>query len=224
MKLRIKNSIFFFVFLIATSYSMFGSKEEALVYLRDKLMSGTQAQILKTFFTPDKEHSVKEILINLIRNEMGEIKAALYRLTEKDIALELLNAMKRGVKVCLIIDGGCFSDKNEKVTQLFKNGAHVNYFENSFAIMHHKYWIFKDNILGKILITGSANATRRGVLNNEENIIVLNDPSAIENFETNFQHLIRKTVEGIPSQNKQIVKKYLYQQFFIDAKKVLRFR
>ncbi|HEX2977543.1 MAG TPA: phospholipase D-like domain-containing protein [Candidatus Babeliales bacterium] len=193
--------------------------DEAINYLCESLPS-KNGQIQKSFFTPDKEHSVKKIMIDLIRCETEEIIAALYRLTEPDIAAELLTAFKRGVKICLITDLGCFFDKNEKITSLYQAGIEMGYYGKPYSIMHNKYWLFKKNFLGPLLVTGSANTTKGGLLSNKENIIVTNNSEMIADFKKNFGKIKGEASTGIPT--KEALREYATQEMWNGLKYGIR--
>ncbi|MBI2775587.1 hypothetical protein HYX58_06260 [Candidatus Dependentiae bacterium] len=213
----------FFIVLYLNLVSCFFSSaiapDEAIEYLHESLPSN-QGKIQKSFFTPDKEHSVKKIMIGLIRNETEEITAALYRLTEPDVAAELMKAFQRGVKIYLITDLGCFFDKNEKITHLHENGIETSYYGKPYSIMHNKYWIFKKNFLGTVLVTGSANTTKGGLLSNKENIIVTNNAETIAEFAQNFEKIKGEASSGIPT--KEVLRNYATQEMWDGLKYGMR--
>jgi len=145
--------------------------------------------IQKAFFVPQDE--VKKILLGLIHNEREEIKAALFRLTDKDIAHALLAAHERGIKITLITDQGCLYDRYEKIRLLMKHGVPVYVFGDRFnTIMHNKFFIFKKNLQQRPLLwTGSVNATVYGTTKNRENVVVSNNAALINQYEQQFATL-----------------------------------
>ncbi|KAJ8318460.1 hypothetical protein KUTeg_003551 [Tegillarca granosa] len=51
--------------------------------------------------------------------------------------------------------------------------------------MHHKFVVI-DN---EILINGSFNWTRQAITGNQENLVVMNDPEIVQQFQTEFENM-----------------------------------
>jgi len=141
-------------------------------------------------FAPDDKPTIK--LIELIQNASTCIHAAIYMITDKKIADELINAHNRGVDVKIITDeisSGTFG----KTHLLAESGVSVYIFDtgekkddpkffNNAALMHHKFMIV-DN---KIVWTGSFNWTVAANRKNQENIILSEDKNICAQYENHF--------------------------------------
>ena len=149
------------------------------------------AQILgniEVYFSPNG--GIKQRIIQEIRNERMSIRAALYFLTDKDLAQELAKAARRGVSVELICDQSSADGDWSKVEFLAQDNIPLFIYDGGkTSIMHHKFWVFG----GTKVITGSFNATKRAETKNHENIVVIDDPSVARQFETEFARVKTKS-------------------------------
>lgn len=140
-------------------------------------------------------HHITSIIIDSIQHAQKEITVAIYSLTERNIAHELIAAHKRGVKVYIFADGGKIQEKSSKIPQLVKSGVPVFWYDCSLrngyqksnwidALMHHKYII-----VDEFVITGSANLTNAAQEHNMENIAILRYPPAVEAYRQESERL-----------------------------------
>ncbi|OQA34350.1 MAG: Phospholipase D precursor [Candidatus Dependentiae bacterium ADurb.Bin331] len=195
------------VFLCSTVASAF--IDEDIEFARTMLVRETDNKIEKAFFSPGQ--SIKKMLLGLIKNETQEICAALFRLTDPDVAQALSDAFARGVKISLITDYGNFAERYEKVTKLFNSGIPIRYYVVPYSIMHHKFYIFMNNFLeNPILVAGSANSTKGGLGRNFEDYIVTNSPDLLESYHQQFVKLEDNTHSGIPKIKKYVTKVILH--------------
>jgi len=151
----------------------------------------------QAFFSPDND--LQKLLIELINNEEEGIEAAIFSFTSSAIAQALVNAHKRGIRVEIVTDISSMYDRFGKIRWLKEQGIRV-YVYNPFNkailnnIMHNKFVIFKNNVEGKSLLwTGSANWTRSAQENNQENILVLDEPHLIARYARQFDLLKDRT-------------------------------
>jgi len=148
-------------------------------------------------------------LIACIKEAKKSIHAAVYCLTDKKIAQELIDAKKRGVDVKLVLDpmsadrfgkaemlaaGGVpvfIMDHNGATPQkgpLEPEGPWAHMPEKAFTfepIMHNKYALFDE----KTLWTGSFNWTNSANTKNWENALLVDTPSLVAAYQKNFQEL-----------------------------------
>lgn len=125
----------------------------------------------------------KEIIKN-INQAQASINIAMYIFTDKEIALPLIKARERGVKVRLYLDKDQVDYKYSQSRFLVQKGIKTRISSNNY-IMHHKFAII-DN---RLLLTGSYNWTFSANKRNDENLMVIDDPEIIEIFQNQFVNL-----------------------------------
>jgi phospholipase D len=213
------RAIFFIVFFSFQFSQAF--VDDDIEFARKILVQENQ-KIEQAFFTPDKSGVMKKVLLGLIKNEKKEICAAQFRLTDPEVTQALLEAFVRGVKVTIITDYGNFAERYEKVTKLFESGIATRYYAVPYSIMHHKYFVFKDNFFEKpILVTGSANCTKGGLGRNYENLIMTNAVELIERYMQHFTQLEQCTLAGIPGQIMKQLRRIKMKKIVYDSTKIV---
>jgi phosphatidylserine/phosphatidylglycerophosphate/cardiolipin synthase-like enzyme len=150
-------------------------------------------------------------LISFIQSAKKSIHAAVYCLTDKKIAQALIDAHARGVDVKLVLDP-MSADRFGKAEMLAVGGVTVFIMDHNGAdkkavgpdpvgpfskiheaergfnfdpIMHNKYALFDE----KTLWTGSFNWTNSANTKNWENALVIDTPSLVRSYQTNFLSL-----------------------------------
>ncbi len=143
---------------------------------------------------------IKAYLIQLIQEERFSIDAAVYMLTDKSIAQELVNAYVRGVKVRLVLDQISMGEKYGKGLWLQQSGIPIFVHQaanlNAFfmPIMHHKFFIFGFNsrMHSSIVWTGSFNCTASASRLHDENVILTDDMHVIGEYKQCFVMLMQR--------------------------------
>jgi len=125
----------------------------------------------------------KEIIKNINQAE-AFINIAMYIFTDKEIALPLVKAQERGVKVRLYLDKEQIDYQYSQSRFLVQKGIKTRVSSNRY-IMHNKFAII-DN---RILLTGSYNWTFSANNRNDENLMVIDEPEIIEIFQNQFVNL-----------------------------------
>jgi len=125
----------------------------------------------------------KEIIKNINQAE-AFINIAMYIFTDREIALPLVKAQERGVKVRLYLDKEQVEYQYSQSRFLVQKGIKTRISSNKY-IMHNKFAII-DN---RILLTGSYNWTFSANNRNDENLMVVDDPELIEIFQNQFVSL-----------------------------------
>ena len=125
----------------------------------------------------------KEIIKNIDQAE-AFINIDMYIFTDREIALPLVKARERGVKVRVYLDKEQVEYQYSQSRFLVQKGIKTRISTNSY-IMHHKFAII-DN---PILLTGSYNWTFSANNRNDESLIVIDDPEIIEIFQNQFVNL-----------------------------------
>ena len=114
------------------------------------------------------------------------IDVCLFNITNDQLTHSVLDQIKKGVKVRLIVDGS--ASESSQVGKFRAAGAFVrpswNLSSNDY-LMHHKFAIVDNTIL----ITGSFNWTMQAVMGNKENIIVTSEPLLLQPFVEEFKKL-----------------------------------
>jgi len=125
----------------------------------------------------------KEIIKNINQAE-AFINIAMYIFTDREIALPLIKAQERGVKVRLYLDKDQVDYQYSQSRFLVQKGIRTRISTNNY-IMHNKFAII-DN---RILLTGSYNWTFSANNRNDENLMVIDNPEMIELFQNQFEKL-----------------------------------
>ena len=140
----------------------------------------------------------KEIIKNINQAE-AFINIAMYIFTDREIALPLVKAHERGVKVRLYLDQDQVDYKYSQSRFLVQKEIKTRISTNNY-IMHNKFAII-DN---RILLTGSYNWTFSANNRNDENLMVIDDPELIEIFQNQFINLW--TNKYSPERTRQLYK------------------
>jgi phosphatidylserine/phosphatidylglycerophosphate/cardiolipin synthase-like enzyme len=137
----------------------------------------------RVIFSP-KGGTSKE-LARLVKEAKKEIVVAVYAFSSKYLGQALSEALKRGVKIRIILDG----DNARKVYSINEwlagEGIEVRYITVKGGNMHHKFIL----IDGKRLITGSYNFTNESEFRNYEAAIFTNNKALIQSFAAEFERL-----------------------------------
>ena len=123
-------------------------------------------------------------IIKKINQAEAFINIAMYIFTDKEIALPLINAQKRGVKVRVYLDKSQIESSYSVSRLLVQKGLKVRVSTNNY-IMHHKFAVI-DN---RLVLTGSYNWTFSANNRNDENLMAIDEPEIIEIFENQFVNL-----------------------------------
>lgn len=136
---------------------------------------------LEVYFSP--QHTpMKKVVEPLIENARESIDIAVFFLTHKGIAQDLIDAKNRGVKVRVVIDSTGASNEYSKHEVLRLAGIPVKV-EDFGGKMHAKSAV----IDGNIVIGGSMNWTGAGEDDNDENTIVLHSQKIGAQYEAWFE-------------------------------------
>jgi len=126
-----------------------------------------------------------DLVLSGINSAQESILVAAYAFTSKPIALALLSAHKRGVKVRVVADMRANNRRYTAVTFLANQGVPVR-LNNHYAILHDKFMV----IDGKDVETGSFNYSAAAVTKNAENVLMLRDvPELAAKYAAEWQRL-----------------------------------
>lgn len=108
------------------------------------------------------------LVVKAIESAKQSVVIAAYTFTSKPIALALLDAQKRGVKVFVVVDAKEAIKAYAAAQFLANNGVQVRS-NSKYEIMHHKFIV-----IDKMHVqTGSFNYSKAAAEKNAENVIVL---------------------------------------------------
>lgn len=164
----------------------------------DDLLCRKDGSVRQALFSPD-DH-LQDVLIDLINKEKTLIHIAVFSFTNGEIANALINAYRRGVDVCVLIDNSGVQDRFNKIGRLRDAGVPVWIYKQAHTKriltdkMHNKFVVFGNNLLHKPLVwTGSFNFTKSAVEVNQENVVVLDDRDIIERYNKQFTQLQKRS-------------------------------
>ncbi len=151
-----------------------------------------QQTSIRTFFSPDDD--VRAELVKLIDREQRAIHAAVYIITEPEIAKAITRARKRNVLVELVTDVGCLKEKANKVSMLCDTGCKLFVYNppainRGSSLMHHKFALFSSNNGLSYVWTGSYNFTKAASKTNQENAVIISDNKTFDQFMYQFKRL-----------------------------------
>jgi phosphatidylserine/phosphatidylglycerophosphate/cardiolipin synthase-like enzyme len=142
------------------------------------------------FFSP--HGGARQRLLQAIRESRTSIDVAVYNFTSAELAEALFQARDRGVRVRLILDRERYEEGGATILALRKSDLPVRAWgERGEKLMHHKFAVFD----GRLVATGSYNWTNAAERANRENLVILDDPRAVERFEREFSRLWRAARE-----------------------------
>ncbi len=134
------------------------------------------------YFSPG--NSCRNVIVRHLNNAKEKIDICVFTITDDEIADAIADAHQRGVLVRIISDNDKAYDLGSDVLALKEKGIAL-VLDCSPAHMHHKFALF-DN---EWLINGSYNWTRSASNENEENVVLSNDPQLLSDFGKLFNDL-----------------------------------
>ena len=144
--------------------------------------------VSKVLFSP--KGGISKKLVRLTQAAAQEISVAAYAFSSKYLGNALVKAIKRGVKVRLILDMENARKSYSIDEWLIENGVDVRFIKLKRGCMHHKILIV-DSLR---LMTGSYNFTNDSEFRNHEAAIFTDDGNLIASFIAEFERLWSLTV------------------------------
>lgn len=125
-----------------------------------------------------------QAIVDRLRAARRQADLCVFTLSDDRITAEVLAAQARGVAVRIVTDNDKEFDAGSDISRLREAGIPVAV-DRTDAHMHHKFALFD----GTWLLNGSYNWTRSAAQVNEENLVVLNDPGLVRQFQAQFDTL-----------------------------------
>jgi phosphatidylserine/phosphatidylglycerophosphate/cardiolipin synthase-like enzyme len=157
----------------------FNAKSPSTVADQQLTIDGTKIQIL---FSPE-DNAISHI-IPYIQSAKQSIRFMAFTYTQADLGQAMLAAAKNGVDLSGVFEATGADSVYGQMTPLFCNKIPVRTDGNP-AFMHHKVIII-DN---RIVITGSLNFTDNADQNNNENVIIIENPDIANLYSAEFQRV-----------------------------------
>ena len=139
--------------------------------------------VSKVLFSP--KGGISKELVRVTQAAAQEISVAAYAFSSKYLGNALVKAIKRGIKVRLILDMDNAKKSYSIDEWLIENGIDVRFIKLKRGSMHHKILI----VDGVHLMTGSYNFTNDSEFRNHEAAIFTDDGNLIASFIAEFERL-----------------------------------
>lgn len=136
---------------------------------------------IETYFAP--EENARGAIMSRLRQAKEEILFLAFSFTDDDIARVLLEKARDGVRVRGVFESRQASEYSEYEV-LRKAGLDVRQDGNP-RNMHHKVFV----IDGQVLITGSYNFSKNAAEENDENILVIENPVLARAYREEFERV-----------------------------------
>ena len=169
-----------------------GRKTPLLDWLEDVVKATRQAGqgaakmgVAEAYFSPGED--CPRAIEGLLRHARRSADVCVFTITDDRLADALIDANRRGVAVRVITDNSKAEDLGSDVDRLERAGMPLRVDRSPFH-MHHKFLV----VDGQTLLTGSYNWTRGAARDNEENLIVTDEPRLVLAFAAAFDRLWAK--------------------------------
>jgi phosphatidylserine/phosphatidylglycerophosphate/cardiolipin synthase-like enzyme len=145
----------------------------------------TRVSVAATRVISSPKGGISKELARLIKAAKKEIAVAAYAFSSKYLGQALSAALKRGIKIRVLLDGGNARKAYSLDEWLAGEGIEVRLAEIKRGSLHHKFML----IDAKLLITGSYNFTNESEFRNHEAAIFTNNKTLIQPFAAEFGRL-----------------------------------
>jgi len=144
-----------------------------------------RSRLVEAWFSPHDDCPGR--IMNLFAEARSSADVCVFTITDDRISDALLAAHARGVRIRIISDNDKAHDCGSDIERFAAAGVAVRVDLTPFH-MHHKFAIFDD----RRLLHGSFNWTRGAARDNQENIVVTDEPRLITAFGREFERLWEK--------------------------------
>ncbi|MFH1751698.1 MAG: phospholipase D family protein [archaeon] len=136
----------------------------------------------QAFFCP--EDSCANQLIQAFNSADENIDIAIYSFTHERIYNALIQAKQRGVNIRVVLDFQQSQTQYSVKDFLIENNVDLR-IDNKPGLMHNKFAVIDNSIV----FTGSFNYSLNGDTRNDENLVLLTEPSTIQAFALEFEEI-----------------------------------
>lgn len=134
--------------------------------------------------------NIRKEILDLLKEAKESVKIAMAWFTSSELFNSLIECLKRGVKVDLILldDPINFMEYAPDFNEFIEMGGFLRIAFTNKGFMHHKFCIIDNSIL----VSGSYNWTYYAESRNIENIFITNDTSIVKEYIQEFEELEEK--------------------------------
>lgn len=138
-------------------------------------------------FSPEAQ--IDRSIVGALDAAKTSVDVAMFTFTLRSVSDALIRAHRRGVRVRLVVETEqeAFSDAEDRVAAAGALVVHAANRVGEHSAMHQKYAV----IDGTRVLTGASNWTFAGTRSNEEDLLILDQPSLAAAFGENFRDLLR---------------------------------
>lgn len=177
------------MFAVATAQATDPVAKELIAWCEElnKLLlpaAAPQARVAEAWFSPGL--GCVNRIMQLVAGARSTLDVCVFTITDDRIARALLEAHARRVKVRLLSDNEKSEDLGSDIPRLAQAGIPV-VIDRTEKHMHHKFAVFDQ----RLVLTGSYNWTRAAADENEENLVVSDEPRLVSAFVAEFERLWR---------------------------------
>ncbi len=141
----------------------------------------------RVFFSPGND--CRDAVEGFIKRARETLDICVFTITDNRIEEALRDQHRHGVKIRIVSDRDKAEDRGSDIHKLARAGLDVR-IDTSDAHMHHKFAIAD----GHSLLNGSYNWTRSAFMENDENVVICEEPGLIRAFEKEFESLYSKAM------------------------------
>lgn len=123
---------------------------------------------IQNYFTP--EDDVRSAIVSVIDNAKTEVAILAFSFTDQAMVDAVARAVKRNVRVVIVLDSGMANHPTAKTRELRATGASVRL--SPGILLHHKV-VVADR---QTVVLGSANFSQAAFDKNDENVLVIHSP------------------------------------------------
>ena len=128
--------------------------------------------------------NIRDKTVQLLKESEKTLDICMYTLSDNVIADTVTEQHKKGVKTRIITDDQKIMDPGSDIFKLKARGINVR-IDSEDSLMHHKFAVI-DN---RRVWTGSYNWTRTGAEVNNENFLILDNPTIVQAYIDEFKRL-----------------------------------
>jgi phospholipase D len=131
-------------------------------------------------FTPNQK--CQKMLLSLVKQAKQSVYMHAFSFTDAELAQELIQAKRRGVKIAVLMDEGAAKDPRSVRLLLTRHKVSIKY-DKVAGLAHNKIMIVDQ----RLVVTGSYNFSKAAYKRNADNILIVNDPEIAKQYLMNFK-------------------------------------